>query len=204
MMAHSKARQPESLRRCHISGKEDAAGNMLRFVHAPNAADGTVGVLTPDLAQRLPSQDDVWLVNSQALVIQLAALPEVNAPRDLAIRVENLMRQNLAALISLARKAGVLVSGFAKTEAALKAGSITLLFAAHDGAEGGKRKLAQKARVMNIALCGQLSGDELSMALGQENVIHAGLTDVGWAARIDREARRLAAYKGDIDGRMSE
>lgn len=204
MMAHSKARQPEALRRCHISGKEDAAGNMLRFVHAPNAADGTVGVLTPDLAQRLPSQDDVWLVNSQALVIQLAALPEVNAPRDLAIRVENLMRQNLAALISLARKAGVLVSGFAKTEAALKAGSITLLFAAHDGAEGGKRKLAQKARVMNIALCGQLSGDELSMALGQENVIHAGLTDVGWAARIDREARRLAAYKGDIDGRMSE
>lgn len=204
MMAHSKARQPEVLRQCHISGKEDAAGNMLRFVHAPNAADGTVGVLTPDLAQRLPSQDDVWLVNSQALVIQLAALPEVNAPRDLAIRVENLMRQNLAALISLARKAGVLVSGFAKTEAALKAGSITLLFAAHDGAEGGKRKLAQKARVMNIALCGQLSGDELSMALGQENVIHAGLTDVGWAARIDREARRLAAYKGDIDGRMSE
>lgn len=204
MMAHSKARQPEALRQCHISGKEDAAGNMLRFVHAPNAADGTVGVLTPDLAQRLPSQDDVWLVNSQALVIQLAALPEVNAPRDLAIRVENLMRQNLAALISLARKAGVLVSGFAKTEAALKAGSITLLFAAHDGAEGGKRKLAQKARVMNIALCGQLSGDELSMALGQENVIHAGLTDVGWAARIDREAGRLAAYKGDIDGRMSE
>ena len=31
-----------------------------------------------------------------------------------------------------------------------------------------------------------------------------GLTDVGWAARIDREAGRLAAYRGDIDGRMSE
>ena len=203
-MAQSKARQPEALRRCHISGKEDTADNMLRFVHAPDAADGTRGVLTPDLAQRLPGQDDVWLVNSHALVIQLAALPEVNAPRDLAVRVENLMRQNLAALISLARKAGVLVNGFTKTEAALKAGSIKLLFAAHDGAEGGRSKLAQKARVMNIALCSQLSGDELGMALGRENVIHAGLTDVGWADRIDRESRRLAAYKGDIDGRMSE
>jgi len=195
-MAHSKARQPEALRRCHISGKEDTASNMLRFVHAPDSADGRLGVLTPDLAQRLPGQDDVWLVNSHALVIKLASLPEVNAPRDLAIRVENLMRQNLAALISLARKAGVLVNGYTKTEAALKAGSITLLFAAHDGAEGGRRKLAQKARVLNIALCSQLSGDELGMALGQENVIHAGLTDVGWAARIGREARRLAAYKG--------
>lgn len=204
MMAHSKARQPEVLRQCHISGKEDAAANMLRFVHAPDAADGKRGVLTPDLAQHLPGQDDVWLVNSQALVAQLAVLPEMNAPQDLAMRVESLMRQNLAALISLARKAGVLVNGFSKTEAALKAGSITLLLAAHDGAEDGRRKLAQKARAMNIALCSQLSGDELGMALGQENVIHAGLTDVGWAARIDREAGRLAAYKGDLDGRMSE
>ena len=204
MMAHSKARQPEALRQCHISGKEDAAANMLRFVHALDAAGGTRGVLTPDLAQHLPGLDDVWLVNSQALVAQLAALPEMNAPHDLAMRVESLMRQNLAALISLARKSGVLINGFAKTEAALKSGSITLLLAAHDGAEDGRRKLAQKARAMNIALCSQLSGDELGMALGQENVIHAGLTDVGWAARIDREAGRLAAYKGDIDGRMSE
>ena len=40
MMANSKARQPEMFRQCHISGKEDAAANMLRFVHAPNADNG--------------------------------------------------------------------------------------------------------------------------------------------------------------------
>ena len=203
MMAHSKARQPEKLRQCHISGAQDAPANMLRFVHAPDSGDGAAGRLTPDLAQRLPGAD-IWVVNRFAAVRQLAALPEINAPHDLPVLVESLMRQNLAALISLARKAGVLVNGFAKTEAALKAGSITFLLAAHDGAAGGRRKLAQKARAMNIAVCSQLSGDELGMALGQENVIHAGLTDVGWAERIDREAGRLAAYKGDIDGRMSE
>ena len=202
-MAHSKARQPDQLRQCHISGAQDAPANMLRFVHAPITEADNAAILTPDLAQRLPGQD-IWLVNRKAMVAQLVALPDMNAPHDLPERVEKLMRQNLAALISLARKAGVLVNGFGKTEAALKAGSVTLLLAAYDGAADGRRKLAQKARAMNIALCSQLSGDELGMALGQENVIHAGLTDVGWAARIEREAGRLAAYKGDIDGRMSE
>jgi len=202
-MAHSKARQPEKLRQCHISGAQDAPANMLRFVHAPIADADKAAILTPDLAQRLPGQD-IWLVNRKAVVAQLVALPDMNAPHDLPERVEKLMRQNLAALISLARKAGVLVNGFGKTEAALKAGSVKLLIAAHDGAPDGRRKLAQKARAMNIALCSQLSGEELGMALGQENVIHAGLTDVGWAARIEREAGRLAAYRGDIDGRTSE
>jgi len=30
-------------------------------------------------------------------------------------------------------------------------------------------------------------------------VIHAGLTDVGWAKRINRDAGRLAAYLGDTE-----
>jgi ribosomal protein L7Ae-like RNA K-turn-binding protein len=175
---------------------------MLRFVHAPDGDDGT-GALTPDLARQLPG-DDLWVVNRKSAVEKLAALPELNAPHDLPIRVEKLMRQNVTALISLARKAGKLVAGFSKTEAALKAGSVKLLLAAHDGAEDGRRKLANKAKAMNIALCSVLSSNELGMALGQENVIHAGLTDVGWAERIERDAGRLAAYRGDIDGRMSE
>ena len=203
MMANPKAQPPEMLRQCHMSGVEDAAANMLRFVFAPNADNGAAGLLTPDLAAQLPGQD-IWVVNRKSTVAQLAALPDMRAPDDLPERVEKLMRQNLAALISLARKAGKLVSGFAKTEAALKSGALHLLLAAHDGADDGRRKLAGKAQAANIAICAQLGSDELSMALGQENVIHAGVTDVGWAARIQSEALRLAAYRGDIDGRMSE
>ena len=203
MMSNLKARPPEMLRQCHISGTKDAAANMLRFVHAPNVDNGTAGLLTPDLAGRLPGPD-IWVINRHDAVAQLAALADINAPADLPHRVDMLLQQNLTALISLARKAGQLVSGFTKTEAALRNGSLHLLLAAHDGAEDGRRKLANKAKALNIAICAQLGSDELGMALGQENVIHAGLTDVGWAARIDREAGRLAAYKGDIDGRMSE
>ena len=195
MMSNLKARPPEMLRQCHISGTKDAAANMLRFVHAPNVDNGTAGLLTPDLAGRLPGPD-IWVINRHDAVAQLAALADINAPADLPHRVDMLLQQNLTALISLARKAGQLVSGFTKTEAALRDGSLHLLLAAHDGAEDGRRKLANKAKALNIAICAQLGSDELGMALGQENVIHAGLTDVGWAERIELGAERLASYRG--------
>ena len=195
MMSNLKARPPEMLRQCHISGTKDAAANMLRFVHAPNVDNGTAGLLTPDLAGRLPGPD-IWVINRHDAVAQLAALADINAPADLPHRVDMLLQQNLTALISLARKAGQLVSGFTKTEAALRNGSLHLLLAAHDGAEDGRRKLANKAKALNIAICAQLGSEELGMALGQENVIHAGLTDVGWAERIELGAERLASYRG--------
>jgi ribosomal protein L7Ae-like RNA K-turn-binding protein len=176
---------------CHISGAHDAADNMLRFVHAPDN-----GVLTPDLGARLPG-DDIWVMNRKNLVATLAQKNRAIAPADLAERVEALMRQHLGSLLALARKAGALVIGFTKTEAGLKAGRISLLIAAYDGAQDGRRKLANKAKATNIGCCALLSSEELGMALGQSNVIHAGLTDVGWAERINRDAGRLAAYLGD-------
>ena len=178
---------------CHISGAQGDADHMLRFVQAPDD-----GVLTPDLAGRLPG-DDIWLTNRKELVEKLAADCALNAPADLAERVEKLMRQHVGSLFALARKAGALVIGFTKTEAGLKAGRISLLIAAHDGAADGRRKLAHKAKAAGIDCFTLLSSDELGMALGQSNVIHAGLTDVGWAERINRNAGRLAAYLGDAE-----
>jgi ribosomal protein L7Ae-like RNA K-turn-binding protein len=109
------------------------------------------------------------------------------------------MRRHLGSLFALARKAGALVIGFTKTEAGLRARRVKLLIAAHDGAADGRRKLAHKAKDAGIGCFTLLSSDELGMALGQSNVIHAGLTDVGWAKRINRDAGRLAAYLGDTE-----
>jgi len=199
---------------CHISGDSDEAANMLRFVFSPidAAPSGTTsgdaagetanetaypgGQLTPDLAEKLPGED-IWLINRRAYVEALAAQADINAPDDLAARVEALLRQQLASLLSLAKKAGDLVSGFGKTEAGLKSARICLLIAASDGAADGRRKLEARAKAMGIGQCALLNTEELGMALGQSNVIHAGLTDVGWAERIERAGARLAAYLGD-------
>ncbi len=172
---------------CHITGQRDTPANMLRFVRAPD------GVLTPDLAGKLPG-NAIWTGNNRLLVERLAANEKTVA--DLADRVEMLMRRQLAALLGLARKAGHLVTGFAKVEAALKAGRVKMLVMAENAGADGRRKLGGKAKAQNIPIIASLSGEELTMALGRENVIHAGLTDVGWARNLADENRRLAAYLG--------
>lgn len=172
---------------CHITGMDDEAANMLRFVRAPD------GKLTPDLAGKL-SGEAVWTGNQRALVEELAVREATVA--DLAVRIEMLMRRQIASLLGLARKAGQLINGFAKVEAGLKAGTVKMLITASDAAADGRKKLGHKAEVQNIPILSVLSADELTMALGRENVIHAGLTDAGWASKLGLESRRLAAYLG--------
>ena len=144
---------------CHITGQRDAPANMLRFVRAPD------GELTPDLAGKLPGPA-IWIGNSRNLVERLAV--EEKAVADLADRVEMLMRRHLAALLGLARKAGQLVTGFAKVEAALKAGRIKMLVIAENAGTDGRQKLGGKAKAQNIPIMAALSGEELTMALGRE------------------------------------
>lgn len=172
---------------CHITGQQDEAANMLRFVRAPD------GEWTPDLAEKLPGEA-VWTGNRKYLVADLASREAAVA--DLAERVEKLMRRQLAALLGLARKAGKLVTGFAKTEAALKTGQAHLLVTASDAGEDGRQKLGRLAAHHNVPVFTDLTAAELTMALGRENVIHAGLIDVGWARNLIGESRRLAAYLG--------
>lgn len=172
---------------CHITGQSENAADMLRFVRAPD------GELTPDLAGKLPGQA-LWTCNRRSLVERLAG--DEKAADDLPDRVEMLMRRQLAALLGLARKAGQLLTGFAKVDAALKAGRLHMLVIAENAGADGLRKLAGKAKAQNIAIMQGLSGEELTMALGRENVIHAGLTDAGWAGKLADENRRLAAYLG--------
>lgn len=180
---------------CHITGTTDEAANMLRFVRAPD------GRLTPDLAGKLPGSA-LWTGNRRALVEKLARDERArrgtgNEKADgLPVLVEKLMRRHLAQALGLARKAGKLITGFAKVEAALKAGELHMLITASDAGEDGKKKLRPKARAQNIPLLTDFSARELAMALGRENVIHAGLTDVGWARNLGFESRRLATYLG--------
>lgn len=164
---------------------------MLRFVRAPD------GVLTPDLAGKLPGTA-LWVETRREIVAQLAA--QDTTPPALPELVERLLRQRLHGLLGLAKKAGAIVAGFAKVEAALARGELFVLLAAADGAEDGRKKLAHKAARHNVALVDILTSDELGMAFGRANVIHAGATNAGWAAQIVSEAQRLAAFLSSPDG----
>lgn len=168
-------------RACHITGQSAAPAQLLRFVSAPD------GQLTPDLTGKLPGTA-VYVLARHQVVAQLL-------DGDWADKTGQLMQRHALAQLGLARKAGVLVLGYTKTEAALAKGEVALLLAAHDGAVHGKKALAAKARAQGIEICAFFGRAELGMALGRTNVIHAGLTDAAWAARIGEQVLRLRDYQ---------
>ncbi|WP_340107967.1 RNA-binding protein [Pikeienuella sp. HZG-20] len=192
--------EPE--RRCIATGDSGGTERMIRFVLDPE------GRLTPDLAGRLPGRG-VWLTAERDLVDRAVKKrlfsrgfrQPVEAPADLADRLEALLATRVIEALGLARKAGLAVTGFEKARARLKKRPVGALLAAADGAEDGRRKLAALAKALEQAgrkatpLVETLRGDELSLAFGRDSVIHAVLDEGGATDRVVREARRLDGFR---------
>ncbi|MFV0474437.1 MAG: RNA-binding protein [Pikeienuella sp.] len=189
-------------RRCVATGESGGVERMIRFALDPE------GRLTPDLAARLPGRG-VWLTADRALVEKAVTKrlfsrgfrQPVEAPADLADRLEALLAARLVEAIGLARKAGLATTGFEKVRARLRKGPAGALLAASDGAEDGRRKLAALADAVgqetgrDSPLVESLRGAELGLAFGRDSVIHAVLDEGGAAGRVVREARRLDGFR---------
>jgi hypothetical protein len=126
---------------------------------------------------------------------------QVSVPPDLPDLVERLLVKRVAEAVSLANKAGLVVAGFAKVEQLIEAQRAALLIHASDAAADGAAKLDRKFKALagpdrarTATIC-QLTGSELSLAMGRSNVIHAAATEGGAALRLIEEARRLGRYR---------
>jgi hypothetical protein len=126
----------------------------------------------------------------------------VMVPDDLAALVERLMVKEALDTLSLANKAGLVVAGAAKVEAALaKKGQVIALFHASDGSEDGLRKLvAAVARHTGDphsvpVLTGFFDSDQMDMALGRTNVVHMALTKGSLGGRCLALCERLAHWR---------
>jgi hypothetical protein len=125
----------------------------------------------------------------------------LSVPADLPARVERLMARRLSEALSLANKAGLIVTGFAKIEAQMaRKGAIVLIHAGDAGADGVE-KLDRKFNVLTkdsaarMAPIRDLSSAEMSLAMGRPNVIHAAAAEGGATRRLIEEARRLRRYR---------
>lgn len=190
------------MRLCIVRREHKATEALIRFVAAP---DGTI---VPDLARRLPGRG-VWVTATQqdvAAAIKAKAFArslkrQVVVPSDLAERVDALQAARLTQAIALANKAGELIAGFTKVEAAIEAGEAIALISAADGALDGRQKLERKLRAIaaaaqrEVCVVDGLTLDELSLAIGRENVVHAALREGGAARRVLTEAGRLRRYR---------
>jgi predicted RNA-binding protein YlxR (DUF448 family) len=193
--------EPE--RTCIVSRETRRPEELIRFVIGPDRE------VVPDLKHRLPGRG-VWVsANAQAVseavrrrLFGRAFKSEVRAAPDLAQQIEQALRRDLVQALSLTNKAGAVVSGFAKVEAAIRETDIAALLHAAEAAEDGRRKLngALRKRVGDaisaIPVIAELTGDELDLALGRSHVIHAGLVAGAGSDGFLARWRRLCTYRG--------
>ena len=169
---------------------------LIRFVAGP---DGSV---VPDLARKLPGRG-LWVAADRASVetaatkglFARAANAPLKAAPDLADLVDGLLARRCLEQLGLARREGVLISGFEKSAAAIRAGRAAWLIEASDGAADGRGKLLALARHQTTRICGVFGAEDLSLALGLENAIHAVLLTGGRADRWTLEVGRLAGFR---------
>lgn len=197
-----KPNETERERRCLVTGDSQSAQALLRFVVAPD------GALVPDLRAELPGRG-YWVGAHRNLVEQAVQKhifdravarahkdtppPALRIDPLLAARVDDLLVKSALNLLGLARRAGLVFTGYEKAKATLAERSDAVLVAASDGSADGRRKLVRPGRtVIDV-----FDRATLSAALGKENVVHAAVLPEGLGGRFIAEALRLIAYRTD-------
>jgi len=194
----TKDRTAAPERRCIVTGEVKPVSELIRFVVGPD------GAIVPDLLGKLPGRG-IWVsAKREALekavsknLFARAARQPVTVPDGLVDNVEAALADRVVHLISLARKAGQAVAGYEKVKDWLSKEEARVLIQATDGSERGKTKLSTPYGGRYI---GCLTGSELGLAFGRENVIHSALAGGGLTSRIVEDAAKLSGLRKTTDG----
>ena len=184
-------------RRCLVSGKTEATSALIRFVVSPE------GQVVPDPGNDLPGRG-AWITAHQAAVgtaVKKGHLGQyfsrqgnpVSVDPSMADQVGGILSQRCLNYLGLAKRAGQIVAGYEKVRAALKTGRAAVRIEAADAsaADGPKlQKLAGEIPVVRL-----FEVEELSLALGRQNVVHAALAPGGLADRFLAESVRLGGFR---------
>jgi uncharacterized protein len=186
-------------RMCLVTRVVADEAELIRFARSPD------GQVVPDLKRKLPGRG-VW-VGVSAVKLHQAIAKNLFArgfgetcvvSPDLTDQVRHLLRKEALASFSLARKAGIAQTGFMKVEAALGRTNTVLLVHATEAAPDGCQKLDRQANSA-IKITNLFTGDELSLAFGQANVIHAAVTRGGMAGKLLDMIRRVELFDAPPD-----
>lgn len=186
------------LRTCVATRVARPVEELIRFVAGPD------GALVPDLRARLPGRG-VWVTAARSaveLAVRKRAFArglrrEVAVPPDLPERVEALLADRAREALAIANKAGAVVSGFAKVQAALERRPRLLLHAS-DAARDGVEKLDRihrSAGGRSERIVAPFSGEQMDLALGRANVVHAALIGGSAAESCEDRIRSLLQFR---------
>jgi predicted RNA-binding protein YlxR (DUF448 family) len=193
--------EPE--RTCIVTRAVRPAAELIRFVLGPG------NEVVADLKHRLPGRG-VWVTARRSAVEEAvkrrlfnrAFKAEVMVSATLGQDIEQVLRNDLRQGLSLANKAGAVITGFSKVEAAVGEKPLAGLIHAAEAAEDGRRKLLARLRnrtgetISDVPVIQDLSNDELDLALGRSHVIHAALVAGAGSDGFLTRWHRYRSYRG--------
>lgn len=177
---------------CLATREVKPVAQMFRYVVGPD------GRVVPDLDRRLPGRGAWVTATREALATAIRQGAFARAFRgqgaagpELADLVERLLEKSALGALSLANKAGQVVTGFTRIEAALAEQEVAAVLHASDAAADGVRKLdAAGVGGSPPTRIDIFRGEQLDLALGRSNVVHAALlvhpASTGFLARCQR------------------
>jgi predicted RNA-binding protein YlxR (DUF448 family) len=137
-------RPDDSERTCVVTRTSGSTAGLIRFVRGPD------GIVVPDIAGKLPGRG-VWVTGRRETVEEAARRrlfsrgfkADTAVPPDLGQTVDRLLAERALKSLSMARKAGRVVTGFGKVTTALSRGGVVAVLHATEAAEDGRRKVMQ-------------------------------------------------------------
>jgi predicted RNA-binding protein YlxR (DUF448 family) len=199
-------------RMCVVTRAVRPADELIRFVVSPS--DEVVA----DVKRKLPGRG-LWVSASRQAVAEAVRRNhfargfkrKVRVAPTLVEDTESLLVRGVIEALAIAAKAGEVVAGFAKVEAALQQHQAVALIHAADGAADGIRKLDAVARQntvkpeesRKIPVIGVLASEQLDLALGRSNVIHAALLAGSAGKTFLSRSQLLVRYRMADDDRTA-
>jgi predicted RNA-binding protein YlxR (DUF448 family) len=193
-------RAGERTRLCVATRTVQPVSDLIRFVVGPD------GDVVADLKSKLPGRG-IWVTATRgalAAAIKRKAFArgfkrEVRLGSDLLERTERLLERAVFDALAIAGKAGLVATGFTKTEAALEHDDVIALLHASGAAADGIRKLqaASRRRYPDAppVVIGFLNAAELDLALNRPNVVHAALLAGPVSETFLARCRRLERFR---------
>lgn len=190
------------LRTCVVTREQKSPEELIRFVPSPD------GQIVPDVTRRLPGRG-VWVTAERGLVAEAVKRKafarslkrQVSVPPDLPDVVERLLVKRAIDALSLANKAGLVTTGFTRIEAAIASGSVAALLHGQEAAADGVGKLNRRFQAVckqigkPAPIIQELTVEQMSLALGRSNVVHAALSAGGAATNFLNEVDRVTRYR---------
>lgn len=195
-------------RLCIVSRVIKPVGEMIRFVVAP---DGSV---IPDLKQNLPGRG-VWVTATRSALVEAVRKKmfargfkaDVKDCAILADFTDALLQKAALDTLAMAGKAGCAVTGFGKVEAALQGGKAVAVLHSRDAAADGIRKILAILRGAvartgdEIVLIDEFGSEQLDLALGRSNVVHAALLAGPAGQAFLMRLQRLRRFRAGDSGK---